>query len=164
MAILQIRKYPDPILKKKTELVEEITDAIRQLVKDMIETMKVAGGVGLSANQVGVSKRIFVFNPSPEEWRADVFINPVILKRRGREKSEEGCLSLPGVSKEVRRFSYVLVEGLDIKGKPYKFEAKGLLARIVQHEVDHLNGMLFIERINPLSRIRALRQYKRLSK
>ncbi len=164
MAILQIRKYPDPVLRKKTEPVKEITEADRQLIKDMVETMKAAQGVGLAANQVGVSKRIFVFNPSPEEWKADALINPVILKRRGRERTEEGCLSLPGISKEVHRFSSVLVEGLDIKGKPYKFEADGLLARIIQHEIDHLNCMLFVDRINPLSRMKALRQYKRASK
>lgn len=164
MAILRIRKYPDPVLKKKTVPVKEITEADRQLIKDMVETMKAAQGVGLAANQIGVSKRIFVFNPSPEEWKADALINPVILKKRGRERTEEGCLSLPGISKEVRRFSSVLVEGLDVKGKPYKFEAKGLLARIIQHEIDHLNGMLFVDRINALSRMKVLRQYKRASK
>lgn len=164
MAILQIRKYPDHVLRKKAEKVKEVTEVDRQLIKDMIETMKAAQGVGLAANQVGVSKRIFVFNPSAQEWKADALINPVIIKRRGSEREEEGCLSLPGVSKKVRRFNYVLVEGLDIKGRPYKFEAKGLLARIVQHEIDHLNGLLFLDRINPLSRIRALRQFKRASK
>lgn len=164
MAILQIRKYPDPVLRKKTEPVKEITEADRQLIKDMVETMKAAQGVGLAANQIGVSKMIFVFNSSPEDWKADALINPIILKRRGRERTEEGCLSLPGISKEVRRFSSVLVEGLDVNGKPYKFEAKGLLARIIQHEIDHLNGMLFVDRINALSRMKALRQYKRASK
>lgn len=161
MAILEIRKYPDPILRKKTQSLQKIGQEDKELVKDMIETMKVADGVGLAANQVGASKSIFVFNPSPDEWRADALINPIIIKRRGREKAEEGCLSLPDISEKVSRFSYILVKGLDINGRPYQFEANGLLARIIQHEIDHLNGVLLIDRINPLRRIRALRQLKR---
>ncbi len=164
MAILEIRKYPDPLLNKKTQNLREITGIDKQLIRDMIETMKAAQGVGLAANQVGVSKRIFVFNPSSDEWRAEALINPVIIKRRGSEKWEEGCLSLPGISENVRRFSYLLVKGLDINGKQYQFEARGLLARIIQHEIDHLNGILLIDRLNLLCRLRALRQLKRAPK
>lgn len=160
MAILQILKYPNPILRKKTEALKEITEEDKRLIGDMIDTMKAVEGVGLAANQIGVSKRIFVFNPSVDEWRADVFINPIIMKRRGSEKMEEGCLSLPGISEEVRRSNYILVEGRDVNGKPVRFEATGLLARIIQHEIDHLNGILLIDRINLLRRIRALRQLK----
>lgn len=161
MAILEIRKYPDPVLRKKTQALKGITEADKELIKDMIETMKAADGVGLAANQVGVSKRIFVFNPSTDEWRADALINPIIKKQRGREVFEEGCLSLPGISEKVSRFKHIQVEGLDINGKPYQFEAEGLLARIIQHEIDHLNGVLLIDRINPLRRMRALRLLKR---
>lgn len=160
MAILQILKYPNPILRKKTEALKEITEEDKRLIGDMIDTMKAVEGVGLAANQIGVSKRIFVFNPSVDEWRADVLINPIIMKRRGSEKMEEGCLSLPGISEEVRRSNYILVEGRDVNGKPVRFEATGLLARIIQHEIDHLNGILLIDRINLLRRIRALRQLK----
>lgn len=160
MAILQILKYPNPILRKKTEALKEITEEDKRLIGDMIDTMKAVEGVGLAANQIGVSKRIFVFNPSVDEWRADVFINPIIMKRRGSEKMEEGCLSLPGISEEVRRSNYILVEGRDVNGKPVRFEATGLLARIIQHEIDHLNGILLIDRINLLRRIRALHQLK----
>lgn len=164
MAVFQILKYPNPILRKKVEALKEITEEDKRLIGDMIDTMKAACGVGLAANQIGVSKRIFVFNPSVDEWRADVLINPIIMKRRGSEKMEEGCLSLPGISEEVRRSNYILVEGRDVNGKPVRFEATGLLARIIQHEIDHLNGILLIDRINLLRRIRALRQLKRSSK
>ena len=160
MSILQILKYPNPVLRKKTLALNEITEEDKRLIRDMIVTMKEADGVGLAANQIGVSKRIFVFNPSADEWRTDVLINPIIIKRRGSEKMEEGCLSLPGISEKVRRSNYILAEGLDINGKPVRLETKGLLARIIQHEVDHLNGILLIDRINLLHRIRALRQLK----
>ncbi|MFH1778822.1 MAG: peptide deformylase [Candidatus Omnitrophota bacterium] len=160
MAILQILKYPNPILRKKAEALKEITEEDKCLIGDMIDTMKAVEGVGLAANQIGVSKRIFVFNSSVDEWRADVLINPIVIKRRGSEKMEEGCLSLPGISEEVRRSNYILVEGRDVNGKPVRFEATGLLARIIQHEIDHLNGILLIDRINLLRRIRALRQLK----
>lgn len=161
MAILRICKYPEPILRKKTLAVKKISEADKRLIEDMIETMKASGGVGLAANQVGVPKRIFVFNPSSEEWRADALINPVILKRRGSKKTEEGCLSLPGVTADVRRCKYILVEGLDIDGRHVRFEARELLARIIQHEIDHLDGKLFIDRINPIRRMMSLRQLKK---
>jgi len=161
MSILQIRKYPDPILRKKALPVKTVTETEKRLIEDMIETLKFSGGVGLAATQVGVSKRIFVFNPSCEEWRADALINPVIVKKRGSEKKEEGCLSLPGINGEVRRSTYILVEGMDIKGKPVCFEAKDLLARIFQHEMDHLDGILFIDRINPIKRLIVKRKLKK---
>ena len=138
-----------------------MTEAERRLIEDMIETMKSSEGVGLAATQVGVSKRIIVFNPSCDEWRADALINPVIVKKRGGEKKEEGCLSLPGINGPVRRSTYLLVEGLDIKWKPACFEARGLLARILQHEIDHLDGILFIDRMNPIKRLIAKRRLKK---
>jgi len=153
MSILKVRRYPDPVLRKKALPVKAVTDADRRLIEDMIEAMKTSGGVGLAANQVGVLKRIIVFNPSCDEWRADALINPVIVKRRGREKKEEGCLSLPGINGVVSRSTYLLVEGIDMKGKPVCFEAQGLLARVCQHEIDHLDGVLFIDRINPIKRL-----------
>lgn len=161
MSILKVRKYPDPVLRKKALPVKAVTEAERRLMEDMIETMKLSGGVGLAATQVGVSKRIIVFNPSCEEWRADALVNPVIMKRRGTEKKEEGCLSLPGINGLVRRSTYILVEGLDITGKPVCFEARSLLARIFQHEIDHLDGILFIDRVNPIKRLIAKRKLKK---
>jgi peptide deformylase len=159
MAILRICKYPEPVLRRKTAEVKKVSEADKRLIEDMIETMKASGGVGLAANQVGVSRRIFVFNPSEEDWRADALINPAIIKRRGTEKTEEGCLSLPGISAEVRRYKHILVEGLDTNGRHVRFEARGLLARIIQHEVDHLDGKFFIDRINPLRRMMSLRRF-----
>lgn len=164
MAILKICKYPDPILKKRSSAVRKVSEADRRLIEDMIETMKVSGGVGLAANQIGVLKRILVFNPSAEEWRAEALINPVIIKCRDSEKAEEGCLSLPGVTADVRRYKLVIVEALDIEGRHVRFEARGLPARIIQHEIDHLDGKLFIDRINPIRRIMFLRQLKSGSK
>ncbi|MFH0772246.1 MAG: peptide deformylase [Candidatus Omnitrophota bacterium] len=164
MAVLTICKYPDPILRRKAAPLEEISDEDKLLIKGMIETMRSSGGVGLAANQVGVSKRIFVFNPFPqEEWKADALINPVIIKRDGAEKIEEGCLSLPGVAADVRRYNRVTAKGLDINGKPVRFEAKGLLARIIQHEIDHLDGKLFVDRLNAVRKAMILRKFRRLS-
>lgn len=159
MAILKICKYPEPALKKRALEVKKVSEDDKRLIVDMIETMKASRGVGLAANQVGISKRIFVFNPSEEDWQADALINPVIIKRRDGEKMEERCLSLPGITAEVRRYKHILVEGLDIAGSPVRFEANGLLARIIQHEVDHLDGKLFIDRLNPLRRAMLLRQF-----
>jgi len=164
MAILKICKYPEPVLKKKALAVKKVSVADKRLIEDMVETMRASGGVGLAANQVGVLRRIFVFNPSEEDWRADALINPVIIKRCGSVNTEEGCLSLPGITAEVRRSKYVLVKGLDIGGKCVCFEAKGLLARIIQHELDHLDGKLFIDRLNPMRRMMSLRRLKSESK
>lgn len=160
--VLNICKYPAAILKRRSFPVKRITEEDKSLIADMIETMKAAKGVGLAANQVGVAKRIIVFNSSEEEWKADALLNPVILKRRGSQGAEEGCLSLPGVTADVCRSKYILAEGIDIKGKPVRFEAEGLLARIIQHEIDHLNGKLFIDRINPVKRLLSLRRIKNL--
>jgi peptide deformylase len=164
MAILKICKYPEPVLKKKALEVKKVSEADKRLIEDMVETMRASGGVGLAANQVGIPRRIFVFNPSEEDWRADVLINPVIIKRRGSEYKEEGCLSLPGITAEVRRCKFILVEGLDINSRHVCFEAKGLLARIIQHELDHLDGKLFIDRLSPMRRMMSLRRLKSESK
>lgn len=161
MSILKIRKYPDPVLRKKALPVKAVTEVERRLIEDMIETMKLSDGVGLAATQAGVSKRIIVFNPSCDEWRADALINPIIVKRRGSEKKEEGCLSLPGVNGLVCRSTQITIEGLDIKGKPVCFEARGILSRIFQHEIDHLDGILFIDRINPIKRLMVKRKLKK---
>lgn len=164
MSVLKIRKYPDPVLKKRALPVKEVTNAERRLIEDMVETMKVSDGVGLAATQVGVLKRVIVFNPSCEAWRADALINPAIVKKRGSEKKEEGCLSLPGVNGMVRRSTYLVVEGIDIKGKPVCYEATGILARVFQHEIDHLEGVLFIDRLNPIKRMMAKRNLTKESR
>lgn len=160
MAVLKICKYPESVLKKRALAVKRVSEADKRLIEDMVETMRASGGVGLAANQVGVLRRIFVFNPSEEDWRADALINPVMIKRWGSVNTEEGCLSIPGITAEVRRSKHILVEGLDIGGKRVCFEAKGLLARIIQHEIDHLDGKLFIDRLNPMRRMLSLRRLK----
>jgi len=147
MAILEIRKYPDLVLRKRAEKLKEITPEIKKLTEDMIETMLKSEpeGVGLAAPQIGVSKRIFI---ARTEQGPRVFVNPKILKKTGREPMEEGCLSLPGVWLKVKRAKEVELEALDINGKIIKIKTAGLLARILQHEIDHLNGVLIIDHVN----------------
>lgn len=147
MAILEIKKYPDHILKKKAEEVKEITPAIKELAGSMIETMLKAKpeGVGLAAPQVGISKKIFVAqtNQGPR-----IFVNPRIVKKSEEtEKMEEGCLSIPGLWLKIKRAKELEMEALDINGKMMKIKAAGLFARILQHEIDHLNGVLIVNKV-----------------
>ncbi|MCM8765654.1 MAG: peptide deformylase [Candidatus Omnitrophica bacterium] len=160
MAILSIRLYPDKILRKKCQVVTKITAEERKLIKDMIETMYSAEGVGLSAPQVGVSKRIFVANPSRERGKEWVIINPRLLKKTGQEILSEGCLSLPGISAEVKRYKKLLLKYEDLSGEERVIPLEGLLARIVQHETDHLDGILFIDRLGIFKRFKLLQKFK----
>ena len=145
MAVLQIRTFPDPVLRERSHEVQEITDIHRRLVGDMLATMRDAPGVGLAAPQVGVLERIFV-------WEVDdasgVIINPTIVERSEElVEEEEGCLSLPGIAYEVVRNAEVKVEGIDLEGDAVSLEADDLLARVCQHEIDHLDGVLFVDRL-----------------
>lgn len=145
MAILRIRTFGDPVLRERARDVERISDVHRKLIKDMFDTMREAPGVGLAAPQVGVLDRIFVWEFEDE---SGVFVNPEIVERSGKaEDGEEGCLSLPGVVGPVDRSYEVVVEGLDEDGEPIRFEASDWVARIFQHEIDHLNGVLFIDHL-----------------
>jgi len=166
MAILEIKKYPDEILKTKASFVDEINGNIQKLIDDMIETMYKANGVGLSAPQVGVSKRIIVVDTSPRQENQSliVLINPEIINSEGEIISEEGCLSLPGFITRLQRKQKVFVKGLDKNGKEIEIEAEGLLARAFQHEIDHLEGILLIDRISPLKRELFRRKYKKIKK
>lgn len=154
MAVLEILKYPDPRLREVAKPVTEITDETRQLIESMAETMYVASGCGLAATQVGVDARIFVIDIAGEDEESDlkVFINPEIVETRGVLAWEEGCLSFPGATEEIRRADWVKVRALDQFGKPFELEATGLLAIAVQHENDHLNGVLMIDKLNALKR------------
>lgn len=143
MAILNIRKAGDPVLKQKAAPVEKITRKIKELLDDMAETMYAADGVGLAAPQVGVSQRIIVLDVGEGLIQ---LINPVITNSEGQESASEGCLSIPGVYGDVERSSRVTVEGYERTGKPIRIQAEGLLARALQHEIDHLEGVLFIDR------------------
>ena len=154
MAILEILKYPDPRLSKVARPVKNITGDIVQLVKDMLETMYAAPGVGLAANQVGALHRVVVLDIDHENPHKTVykFINPVIVRSQGEILWEEGCLSVVDFTAEVRRAAQVEVVALDEEEKEIKIEAEGLLAVALQHEIDHLDGKLFIDRISRLKR------------
>ncbi|HEX4337913.1 MAG TPA: peptide deformylase [Polyangiaceae bacterium] len=154
MALRPILKYPDPHLKQVAAPVKEVTDEIRQLVDDMAETMYAAPGVGLAANQVGVLLRVFVIDIANDDEPSDlrVFINPEITSTVGTQTWEEGCLSFPGVTEEIRRAEQVTVRALDRDGKPFTLEADGLLAVAVQHENDHLNGVVMLDKLNAVKR------------
>ena len=149
MAIRTIRQAGDEILKKKTKKVDVIDEKIVELVNDMIETMHKFNGVGLAASQVGVLKRIAVIDLYEEGDGPVVLINPYILKEEGKQTVDEGCLSFPNQFAKIVRPKKVTVEALDINGKKVKIQAEGLFAQAISHEVDHLNGEVFIDKIIP---------------
>lgn len=154
MSVLAVRLYGDPVLRQKAAEVTAFDDGLRRLVEDMRETMKAYNGVGLAATQVGVTQRVFVVDvPLDDERRAThTFVNPVLDRREGSESGEEGCLSIPGVYEDVTRSLRVRARGVDEHGKPFEIVAEGFLARAIQHEVDHLDGVLFVDRLGPLKR------------
>jgi peptide deformylase len=150
--ILEIKKYPDPVLRKKADEVKEITEEIIKLSQDMTETMVNGDGIGLAANQVGELKRIIVVNTGDGP---EVFINPVIVwKSKEKEIMEEGCLSFFKVYLKIKRPKGVEVEFLNIKGEKAKIKAKGLLSCAFQHEIDHLDGILFIDKAGFLQKLK----------
>lgn len=154
MAVLPIRIYPDPVLRERASEVDVVDDALRKLVRDMEETMRAAPGIGLAAPQVGVQRRVLVYDIGEE---LHVLVNPEILHRAGEETDEEGCLSIPELVYPVSRALEVRVRGLDADGRVVEYEAEDLEARVIQHEVDHLDGVLFIDRIPDELRRDALR-------
>lgn len=162
MAILDIKKFPDKTLGMKSKPVELITDAERRLIRDMFDTMYLAKGIGLAAVQVGVLKRIIVCNPTGEKSDELAIINPKIIYKKGKKvKDCEGCLSIPDLTGEVVRFSIVGVKGQDPNGKEITIEARDLLARIITHETDHLDGVLFIDRMGFLKKKILINKYKK---
>jgi len=151
MALLPILRYPDPRLHKVAQPVASVDARIRQLVRDMAETMYAAPGVGLAATQVDVHERIVVIDVSENNDTLRVLINPEILwKSEAQQTYEEGCLSVPGIYDEVQRAAQIKVRALNEQGEAYEFEADGLLAVCVQHELDHLDGKVFVEYLSPL--------------
>lgn len=155
MALLEIKTYPEKVLKQKAAAVENIDAKLQRLIDDMLETMYAAPGIGLAAPQVGVSKKIIVIDVSHREEEKTpvvILINPEIIDSQGEAESEEGCLSLPGYTTNVIRSEQVLVRGLDRKGRQVELEAGGLLCRALQHEIDHLEGTLLIDRISSIKR------------
>jgi len=154
MAVLEILKYPHPLLKKRSQEIEKIDENVRQLIQDMIETMYDANGVGLAACQVGVGKRIIVLDVSPMEPEQDLFalINPEIVAEEEEIDHEEGCLSVPDCQEIIKRKQKVRIRGMSSEGKEVELEAQGILAIALQHEVDHLNGVLILDRMSGLKR------------
>ena len=147
MAVLPLIKFPGKLLRVKTRPVKSISDVERKLVRDMIETMYAENGVGLAANQVGISKQIFVACADQIRGKELVCFNPKIIKKEGFVKEFEGCLSVPEYYEPVRRSKRVWLKAMNLKGEIVELTADGLLSRIFQHEVDHLNGVLFIDRL-----------------
>jgi len=158
-----ILTYGHPILRQAARAVGDITGELQRLIDDMVETMYAAPGVGLAANQVGSPHRVFVANPSEDRDPAQllVLINPELVESDGEIVAEEGCLSIPDFREEVRRARRVLVRGLDRNERPVEVEGEDLLARIVQHELDHLDGVLFVDRLSPAKRDILLRKLKK---
>lgn len=154
MAVRPVRLYGDPVLRQKAREVTAVDDTVRALVADMRETMHAYHGVGLAGNQVGVLQRVLVVDVPLDDETHDrhALINPVLDQRDGTEDNEEGCLSIPGIYEDVRRALRVRVRALDEQGRPVEFVAEGYLARALQHEVDHLDGILFVDRLSPLKR------------
>ena len=162
---LELVTYGSKVLRQKAKPVEEITEEIRRLGAEMLQAMYTEGGVGLAAPQIGISKRILVLDGTPVDpaIRPMVLINPAISDRRGEEAGREGCLSLPGIEVEVKRAERIRVKAEDLEGKPLDFEAKGFFARIIQHETDHLDGILLLDYLNPMERILAIWKLRKKS-
>ena len=160
MAVLKIRKYGDPALRRSAAPVGEVTPEIRAIIANMTETMYDEIGIGLAAPQVGISLRLVVI--SDEEGRGvQALLNPAIVDRGGEVTGEEGCLSIPGVFAPVTRAAWVKVEARSVDGQPLTLNARGLRARVLQHEIDHLDGVLFIDRVDPMVRDRIKRKIKK---
>lgn len=164
MAILEILRYPDSRLRNKAKPVEQVDDSVRRLIKDMFETMYQAPGIGLAAPQVNVAKRVVVLDLSEEHDDPLCFINPEILEKEGEEKYEEGCLSVPGIFEMVTRAARIRARALDRDGNPFELDAEGLLAICIQHEIDHLDGKLFVDYLSGLKRVRIRKKLEKESR
>jgi peptide deformylase len=163
MPLLNIELLGSEVLRRRAEEVAGPDAELSKLIDDMFETMYDAHGIGLAAPQIGVSRRLIVVDVAEEGSTPFAMLNPRIVESGSRtEKGEEGCLSIPGISAPVERPMTVVVEGLDREGNPIRMEADGMLARCLQHEIDHLDGVLFIDRIGPLKRNMLLKKYRKL--
>jgi peptide deformylase len=164
MALLNILKFPDPRLRTRARPVSEFDDELRRLVADMFETMYEAPGIGLAATQVDVHKRLLVMDVSEDKSRPRVLINPEILEAEGEEEMDEGCLSVPGYYETVRRAEKVRVRAQDEGGEWFEIEAEGLEAVCIQHEMDHLEGKLFVDYLSSLKRDRIRKKLEKQKK
>jgi peptide deformylase len=161
MAILSILEYPDPRLRKKAQPVERVDDSIRTLLDDMLETMYAAPGIGLAATQVNQQKRVIVIDISDEKNSPLRLINPELVWVSGTEEMDEGCLSVPGVFEKINRAEKVKVKALGYDGAGFELETDGLLAVCIQHEIDHLEGKLFVDYLSPIKRHRARKKLEK---
>ncbi|WP_374353972.1 peptide deformylase [Chitinimonas sp.] len=161
MAILNILHYPDERLHTVAKPVEKVDDQLRTLIADMAETMYAAPGIGLAATQVDVHLRLIVIDISEDKKGLQALINPKIVEMDGKTRYEEGCLSVPGIYEEVERAERIVVEALDQHGKPIRLEADGLLAICIQHEIDHLDGKVFVEKLSRLKLSRIVAKLKK---
>lgn len=158
MALLKLHLLGSPVLRQRSDEVPEITDEIRAFIADMFATMDAAKGVGLAANQVGVDRRVAVVDA---DGTRIALVNPRIVESEGKATQEEGCLSIPDIFADVTRPAAVTLEALDADGQPYRIEATGLLARAIQHEIDHLDGILFLDHLGPMKRRMLLSRWKK---
>ena len=165
MAALPIRIYGDSVLRKRAKKITRVDEKVRKLASEMLGTLKNAGGIGLSANQVGEEKRIFVVDRS--QFLVDesplIIVNPVVVDSRGEQIEEEGCLSIPGTYADVTRPLELTVKGIDLNEKEIIVETKGVLSRVLAHEIDHLNGILFIDHLSSIKRKLLSKKLKKLS-
>jgi peptide deformylase len=162
-----IRIWGDPVLREKARPIDSIDDEVRRLAEDMLETLADAEGVGLAGPQVGASRRIIIVHPAPRDGEpreeARVLLNPDVVERGGPQVgAEEGCLSIPGIYETVKRPERVRVRALDLEGKSVEIDASGIVARILQHEIDHLDGVLFVDRVGPMRRALLRRRLREL--
>lgn len=164
MALLKILEYPDPRLRTRAMPVEAVDDEIRRLARDMLETMYAAPGIGLAATQVDVHKRLIVLDISPEKTDPLCLINPVIVEQEGGAVTEEGCLSVPGIVDNVERAERIRVQALNTDGEELDFTVEGLVAVCIQHEMDHLEGKLFVDYLSELKRQRLKKKIEKARK
>jgi len=158
MSLLDLHLLGSPVLRQPSTEVAAVDDELRQFIDDLFETMDAAKGVGLAANQVGVARRVAVIDAEGQRF---AMVNPVIRMATGRARAEEGCLSIPELYGDVSRPERILLEALDRNGQPFALEADGLVARAVQHEIDHLDGILFIDHLSPIKRQLLVSRYKK---
>lgn len=161
MGLRHLHLLGSPVLREESAPVKTVDDGVRQLIADLYDTMDAADGVGLAANQVGVAQRVAVVGIEDDRF---VLVNPVIISSEGKDTAEEGCLSIPDIYADVTRSANIVVESLDENGEPYRIDADGLKARAIQHEMDHLDGILFLDRLSPLKRRLLTKRWKKSGK
>ncbi len=162
MSVRDVRYLGDPVLREMCREVEKVDDDVRGLADDLMDTMYAADGIGLAAPQIGESLRVFVYDVREKEFEPGVLVNPRIVEAMGKQREVEGCLSIPGLDEVVERKERVVVEGLDRDGNEVRIEAEGLLSRVLQHECDHLDGVLFVDRVSPLKRRMLLKKWSKM--